>query len=96
MSSTHCVPIRLRCVKCLFKDVFSYLTGDVKEIRIIGGHLGPNCWPTAIDMVAKNRLPLEDIITHKFPLKEFDQGIKMVVNSEKSIKVMLYHTNGTQ
>ena len=65
----------------------------MKEVRIIGGHLGPHCWPTAIEMIAKNRLPLDEIITHKFPLQEFENGIQMVVNSAESIKVMLYSKN---
>jgi threonine dehydrogenase-like Zn-dependent dehydrogenase len=47
-------------------------------------------------MIAKNLLPLDEIITHKFPLQEFEKGIKMVVDSAQSIKVMLYHTNSTQ
>ena len=63
--------------------------GDVKEVRILGGHLGPHCWPKAIEMVASNRLPLDDIITHTYPLKEFEKGIKMVMQSANSIKVML-------
>ena len=64
-------------------------SGDVKEIRVIGGHLGPHCWPKAIQMVSKKQLPLDDIITHKFPLKDYQKGIEMVLNSSKSIKVML-------
>ena len=63
--------------------------GDVKEVHVIGGHLGPHCWPKAIDMVSKMQLPLDDIITHRFPLKDYDKGIQMVLNSSKSIKVML-------
>ena len=63
--------------------------GDVKEVRIFGGHLGPHCWPKAIEMVASNRLPLEKIITHTYPLKEFEKGINMVMQSKDSIKVML-------
>jgi len=65
------------------------LIGDVKELRVIGGHLGPHCWPKAIQMVSKKQLPLDDIITHKFPLKDYQKGIEMVLNSSKSIKVML-------
>ena len=64
-------------------------SGDVKELRVIGGHLGPHCWPKAIQMVSKKQLPLDDIITHKFPLKDYQKGIEMVLNSSKSIKVML-------
>ena len=51
--------------------------------------MGPHCWPKAIDMVANNRLPLDEIITHTYPLKEFEKGIEMVMKSANSIKVML-------
>ena len=57
-----------------FCPVLIHSIGDVKEVRIFGGHLGPHCWPKAIEMVASNRLPLEKIITHTYPLKEFEKG----------------------
>ena len=50
-------------------NIYICILGDVKEVLIIGGHLGPHCWPKAIDMVTKKQLPLDDIITHQFPLK---------------------------
>ena len=64
-------------------------TGDVKEVRIFGGHLGPHCWPKAIDMVCKKQLPIDDIITHTYPLSQFLEGIQMVLQSALSIKVTL-------
>ena len=63
--------------------------GDTKELTIVGGHLGPHCWPKAIDMVANQELPLGDIITHKLPMKDFLKGIQMVLDSKDSVKVML-------
>ena len=75
--------------KCHFLLPSISFSGDVKELRVIGGHLGPHCWPKAIQMVSKKQLPLDDIITHKFPLKDYQKGIEMVLNSSKSIKVML-------
>ena len=71
---------------------FKLFLGDIKEIKVIGGHLGPHCWPKAIEMVAKNQLPLDEIITHKILLKNFTQAIQMVVNSAESIKIMLHHS----
>ena len=70
-----------------------FFLGDVKEVRILGGHLGPHCWPKAIDMVAKQQLPLEDIITHMYPLSQYFNAIKMVLQSANSIKVMLTPSN---
>jgi threonine dehydrogenase-like Zn-dependent dehydrogenase len=65
------------------------IISDTKELRIIGGHLGPYCWPKAIDMVANGQLPLDEIITHKLPMTDFLSGIKMVLSSKESIKIML-------
>lgn len=65
------------------------IISDCKELTIIGGHLGPNCWPKAIDMVVKQEMPFEEIITHKLPLANFLEGIKMVTESTDSIKIML-------
>ncbi len=80
------------CMSIFKSDVSAdwSLIGDVKELQIIGGHLGPHCWPKAIDMVHKNQLPMDDIVTHKFPLSQFNEGIQLVVNSADSIKVMLF------
>ena len=81
--------------KSFFTAAFFYcfLSGDVKELSILGGHLGPRCWPTAIDMVAKHHLPMEDLITHKFSLSQFLPALQMVVSGSESIKVMLYPSN---
>ena len=65
------------------------IISDTKELRILGGHLGPFCWPKAVDMVASGELPLDEIITHKLPLADFERGIKMVLSGKDSVKIML-------
>lgn len=65
------------------------IIGDTKELTIIGGHLGPHCWPKAVEMVASGELPLDRIITHKYPLRDFKKGIQQVLDGQNSIKVML-------
>jgi len=65
------------------------IIGDTKELTIKGGHLGPKCWPKAIDIVAKGLMPLDKIITHKFPMKDFKEGIQKVIEGKDSVKVML-------
>jgi len=62
---------------------------DTKELTIVGGHLGPKMWPKAIAMIAAGELPMEDIISHTFPLKEFRKGIDQVISGKESVKVML-------
>jgi threonine dehydrogenase-like Zn-dependent dehydrogenase len=65
------------------------IIGDTKELNIHGSHLGPYCYPRAIEMLQQGRLPIERIVTHQLPLADFNKAIGMVGSAEKSIKVAL-------
>ncbi len=65
------------------------IIGDLKELTIHGSHLSPYCYPIAIDMLGKGLLPMDDIITHTLPLRDFQQGIELVAAGTQSIKVAL-------
>jgi erythritol/L-threitol dehydrogenase len=65
------------------------MIGDGKELNIHGSHLGPYCYPVAIKMIEEKRLPMDEIITHRLPLAEFQRGIDLVGKGTESIKVTL-------
>ena len=65
------------------------LIGDRKELNILGSHLGPGCYPIAMDMLAKGLLPMDCIISHSLPLSEFQHGIDLVRDGSRSVKVAL-------
>ena len=65
------------------------IIGDTKELNIHGSHLGPYCYPIAIDMLGKGLLPMDQIITHQLALASFQAGIDLVVSGRQSIKVTL-------
>lgn len=65
------------------------IIGDTKELNIRGAHLGPHCYPVAIRMLEKGMLPMEQIITHQMPLQAFEEGIHLVADGRRSIKVTL-------
>jgi len=71
------------------------IIGDTKELNIHGSHLGPYCYPVAIDMILKKQLPVEQIVTHCLPLNQYLHGIDMVLKGKdtstghESIKVVL-------
>jgi threonine dehydrogenase-like Zn-dependent dehydrogenase len=65
------------------------IIGDTKELNIHGSHLGPYCYPLAMDMIVKRQVPVDDIVTHVFPLEQFDAAFQLVLASKDSIKVML-------
>ena len=62
--------------------------GDRKELDIRGAHLGPYCYPTAIDWLTKGVVDADALVTHRLPLEDFERGLAMVAAGE-AIKVML-------
>ena len=76
----------------VFKDTVTVdwtIISDDKELDVRGAHLGPNCWPAAIRMIESGRLPLDQICTHQLPIADFQQGLDLVADGTKSIKVTL-------
>lgn len=64
------------------------IIGDRKELDIRGAHLGPYCYPIAIDLLARGLVTSDGIVTHDYPLEEWDDAIKMA-NSLESVKVLM-------
>lgn len=65
------------------------IISDDKELDVLGAHLGPFCWPAAIRMLEARTLPLDRICTHQLPLDRFQEGLDLVADGTKSIKVSL-------
>jgi erythritol/L-threitol dehydrogenase len=64
------------------------IIGDRKELDIRGAHLGPFSYPIAIDLLVRGLVTSEGIVTHSYPLEEWDEALK-VANSLDSIKVLM-------
>jgi L-iditol 2-dehydrogenase len=64
------------------------IIGDRKELNVHGSHLGPYCYPKAIDYLYRGVVKSELIVTNKLPLSDFQQGIEKVLNG-KGVKIML-------
>jgi erythritol/L-threitol dehydrogenase len=65
------------------------IIGDTKELNIRGAHLGPYCYPIAIDMLQKGLLPMDRIVTHQLPLASFQAAFNLASAGEQAIKVVL-------
>ncbi|MBT7101648.1 zinc-binding dehydrogenase, partial [Candidatus Poribacteria bacterium] len=65
------------------------IIGDTKELNIHGSHLGPYCYPIAIDMIAKGRIDVAQVVTHRLPLEDYAEAIELVRAGSESIKVLL-------
>jgi len=66
------------------------IIGDTKELNIHGAHLGPYCYPLAMEMLVKGQVPVDSIVTHQLPLEDYAEGFDlMLTGAQESIKVML-------
>jgi erythritol/L-threitol dehydrogenase len=65
------------------------IIGDSKELNVHGSHLGPRCYPVAIRMIEQGRLPMDEIVTHRLPLSDYQKGIDLVISGLTSVKVTL-------
>jgi len=65
------------------------IIGDTKELDIRGAHLGPYSYPLAMDMLSKGQAPVDDILTHTFPLEKYQEALELVYEANQSIKVVL-------
>jgi threonine dehydrogenase-like Zn-dependent dehydrogenase len=63
--------------------------GDVKELTIHGAHLGPYCYPLAIDYLARGIVDGERLVSHQLPLREYAKAIDLAHVGDQSIKVVL-------
>ena len=64
------------------------IIGDRKELDVRGAHLGPYCYPIAIDLLERGLVTSRGIVTNEYRLEDWDTAIK-VANSLDSIKVLL-------
>lgn len=66
------------------------IVGDDKELDILGAHLGPHCWPKAIELIETAALPLEGICSDQLPLEKFEEAFDLVASADRSVKVTLF------
>lgn len=68
--------------------------GDRKELNIVGAHISPYTYPTAIRFLAEGVVKVDQLITHQLPLTDFLNGFKMAEEGSESIKVVLIPGKG--
>jgi len=65
------------------------IIGDVKELNIHGSHLGPYSYPLAIQYLRDGTVNGAALVTHRFPLDQFHDGLETAAKGDDSIKVVL-------
>ncbi len=60
-----------------------------KEAQIYGGFLGKYYFEKTARIIESGILPLEEIVTHTFPLSQYEEGLKLL-RAGKALKVVIY------
>ncbi|SUZ31811.1 Erythritol/L-threitol dehydrogenase [Roseibaca ekhonensis] len=64
--------------------------GEFKELNILGGHLAPFTYGTALDLMARGLIDGDACVTHVMPLDAFEEGLTRKPDAgEVQIKVAL-------
>ena len=53
------------------------IIGDRKELNVYGAHISPYTYPVAIDFLAKGLVKGDQIITHQFPLEQWEEAFDL-------------------
>jgi L-iditol 2-dehydrogenase len=64
------------------------IIGDRKELDIRGAHLGPFCYPIAIDLLRRGLVTEKGIVTHAYGLEDWPEALR-IANSVESVKVLM-------
>ena len=63
--------------------------GDGKELSIQGSHLSARTFHSVIEGMAKGWIRTEGLISHKFPLVDWEKGFDAAANAPDAMKVVL-------
>jgi len=73
---------------------FKYIVHN--EIAIFGSRANPNVSAKVIHLVSSGQLKVKDLITHVFPLTEFDQALDAFVNRKDGAIKVVIEPNGPE
>lgn len=65
------------------------IIGDGKELTIIGSHLSGRTYPSVIKGIASGRIRTDGLVTHAFPLVDWQRAFSTAESQPNALKVML-------
>ncbi|MBI4181439.1 MAG: alcohol dehydrogenase catalytic domain-containing protein [Candidatus Aenigmarchaeota archaeon] len=61
------------------------------EVRLLTSYAGPPAdMRAALDLLRSRRLQVRDLVTHRLPLGQAQEGFRLVASAQDSLKVLLY------
>lgn len=65
------------------------IIGDTKHIDILGSHLSGHCYEAVIEGISNGTLKTEGIISHMYPLEEWEKAFETAEKDAEAFKVAL-------
>jgi threonine dehydrogenase-like Zn-dependent dehydrogenase len=76
----------------VFKDLTTVdwsIISDTKELNLYGVHLSPYCYEPVIEWIGNGKLPTDGVVTHTFPLAQWQEAFTVADKGDGSLKVVL-------
>ena len=64
------------------------IVGDRKELSIFGAHLSPHTYPRAIEYINSGAVDARSIVTHTFPLEEYEKAFAVGKAKDNCLKIV--------
>ncbi|MFH1613533.1 MAG: zinc-binding dehydrogenase [Planctomycetota bacterium] len=85
------------CGKILLVGDYGQNRGDFawnylvqREIELIGSNASKSAWPEAVQLAVEGNLPLGQLISHRYPVSKYNDGIELVRRRDKNVvKIVL-------
>lgn len=65
------------------------IIGDKKELDVLGSHLGPYCFPYAIEYIGNDNMRTDGLIKSSFPIEEWETAFEYATGKYGDLKVMI-------
>jgi threonine dehydrogenase-like Zn-dependent dehydrogenase len=56
-----------------------------RELELVGSNAGAGAWPAAVRLAVEGSLPLERLVTHRFPFFRFNEAVALVRSREAGV-----------
>lgn len=56
-----------------------------RELSLVGSNAGAGAWQEAVSLLIGGQLPLDKLVTHRFPIEQFQEALEMVRNRRDSV-----------
>jgi threonine dehydrogenase-like Zn-dependent dehydrogenase len=65
-----------------------------RELSLIGSNTGAGGWAEAVRLATAGQIPLEPLVSRRFPARRFAEAVELARCSREAVKVVLIWSEG--